>query len=524
MTVDAVVVGAGPNGLVAANLLSDAGWDVLLLEAESAVGGAVRSDRALSSDFVHDTCSSFYPLAAASPTIRGLHLERHGLRWVHAPAVLGNPLPRRGWAMLHRDRERTAAELNEQTPGDGDAWMALCRQWDRVGGAVVGALLTPIPPVRNTARLLARLPKSGGAGFLRMLLRPARSMCEELFAGPEARQLIAGNALHADIAVDAPGSGLMGWLLAMLGQHEGFPVPEGGAGELSAALARRFTDRGGTIRCSARVDRVVVDSGRATGVVTSDGETVQVRRAVVADVVAPRLYGGLVPWDHLPRHIRRDMAGFEWDPGTVKVDWALDGPVPWDKPPSAAPGTVHIADSLEDLATSQLQINNGAVPARPFLLVGQMTTTDATRSPAGTESVWAYTHVPQVVCSDAGEDGITGAWGPTDCERMADRIQARIEEHAPGLADRVRVRRVLAPPDLEGIDESLVGGALNGGTSSLHQQAVLRPVPGLGRAETPVRGLYLASASAHPGGGVHGACGSNAARAALFHDRIRLRA
>jgi phytoene dehydrogenase-like protein len=151
-----------------------------------------------------------------------------------------------------------------------------------------------------------------------------------------------------------------------------------------------------------------------------------------------------------------------------------------------------------------------------------MTTADPSRSPAGTESVWAYTHVPQVVRSDAGDEGITGDWGPSDSARMADRIQARIEEHAPGFGDRVRVRRVLAPPDLEGIDENLVGGAINGGTSSLHQQAVLRPTPGLGRAETPVRGLYLASASAHPGGGVHGACGSNAARAALFHDRIRL--
>jgi phytoene dehydrogenase-like protein len=522
MSFDAVVVGAGPNGLVAANLLVDAGWDVLLLEAEASVGGAVRSDQALSADFVHDTCSSFYPLAAASPTIQSLHLERYGLRWVHAPAVLANPLPGHEWTVLHRDRERTAAELAAQTPGDGDAWMALCRQWDKVGDEVVRALLTPLPPVRSSARLLTKLPRSGGAGFVRMLLRPVRSLCEELFDGPAARLLVAGNALHADIAMDAPGSGLMGWLLAMLGQHHGFPVPQGGAGELSAALARRLTERGGTLRCSARVDRVVVEEGRATGVVTSVGERIAARRAVVADVVAPRLYGHLVSWDHLPRRTRRDMAGFEWDPGTVKVDWALDGPIPWKTAPSAAPGTVHVADSLEDLATSQLQINNGAVPARPFLLLGQMTTADPSRSPAGTESVWAYTHVPQVVRSDAGDEGITGDWGPSDSARMADRIQARIEEHAPGFGDRVRVRRVLAPPDLEGIDENLVGGAINGGTSSLHQQAVLRPTPGLGRAETPVRGLYLASASAHPGGGVHGACGSNAARAALFHDRIRL--
>jgi phytoene dehydrogenase-like protein len=520
--VDAVVVGAGPNGLVAANLLTDAGWRVLLLEAEPSVGGAVRSDRALSPDFVHDTCSSFYPLAAASPTIQAMRLEQYGLTWVHAPAVVANPLPGGRWATLYRDREDTASALDAHAAGDGDAWMALCRQWDRVGEDVIGALLTPMPPVRHAARLLARLPKSGGADFVRMLLRPARSLCQEHFAGAAARMLVAGNALHADIPMDSPGSGLMGWLLVMLGQHHGFPVPRGGAGELSGALARRFENRGGTIRCSQRVDRVLVENGRATGVVTSTGDRVHARRAVVADVVAPRLYGDLVDWSHLPARVRRDMRGFEWDPATVKVDWALDGPIPWDPAPPSAPGTVHVADSLEDLATSQLQINTGDVPARPFLLLGQMTTADATRSPRGTESVWAYTHVPHDVRSDAGAGGITGRWDASDNERMADRIQARIEEHAPGFGDRVRVRRILSPPDLESLDQSLVGGALNGGTSSLHQQAVLRPKPGLGRAETPVRGLYLASASAHPGGGVHGACGSNAARAALFHDRMRL--
>jgi phytoene dehydrogenase-like protein len=520
-SVDAVVVGAGPNGLVAANLLVDAGWEVLLLEAEPTVGGAVRSDRSVSPDFVHDTCSSFYPLAAASPTITALELEKHGLTWVHAPAVLGNPLPDGGWAVLHRDRADTAADLERQAPGDGEAWMTLCRQWDEVGDAVVGALLSPMPPLRQGARVLSRLRRTDGPGLLRMLARPARSLCQEVFSGPAARMLVAGNALHADIAMDAPGSGLMGWLLAMLGQHVGFPVPQGGAGELSEALARRLTSKGGVVRTSTRADRVLVESGRAVGVVTSHGERVGARRAVVADVVAPTLYGGLVDWADLPGRLRRHMDGFEWDPGTFKVDWALDGAVPWANAPGRAPGTVHIADSLEDLAISQLQITNGAVPARPFLLTGQMTTTDPTRSPPGTESVWAYTHVPRDVRYDAGSGGIEGAWDDSDNERMADRMQARIEEHAPGFGDRVRARRVLSPRGLQDLDENLDGGALNGGTSSLHQQAVLRPTPGLGRAETPVRGLYLASASAHPGGGVHGACGSNAARAALFHDKVR---
>jgi phytoene dehydrogenase-like protein len=184
------------------------------------------------------------------------------------------------------------------------------------------------------------------------------------------------------------------------------------------------------------------------------------------------------------------------------------------------PGTVHVGESLDEVATWMDQVNAHTVPDRPFLLVGQMAVADPSRAPAGAESVWAYTHVPQRTLRDAG-GSIRGTWDGADLERMADRMQARLEEYAPGFANTVVARRVLGPRELERHDENLVGGAINGGTANLHQQLVFRPVPGLGRAETPVRGLYLGSASAHPGGGVHGACGSNAARAALAHARVR---
>jgi phytoene dehydrogenase-like protein len=185
------------------------------------------------------------------------------------------------------------------------------------------------------------------------------------------------------------------------------------------------------------------------------------------------------------------------------------------------PGTVHLAESVDEIAQSQLEIRNDAVPARPFLLIGQMAAADPGRAPAGAEALWAYTHVPHHTRSDAGDGSITGRWDRDDAERMADRMQARLEQFAPGFGDRVLARRVLGPREMQERDENLVNGALNGGTANLHQQLVFRPVPGLGRAETPVRGLYLASASAHPGGGVHGACGSNAARAAIAHHRVR---
>jgi phytoene dehydrogenase-like protein len=518
---DAIVVGSGPNGLVAANLLADAGWDVLVLEAQPRIGGAVASDSSVHEGYVHDTFSSFYPLAAASPTISGLGLERHGLEWVHAPAVVGHALDEGRWAVLHRDRNDTAASLDALCPGDGDAWLELCRWWGRISEPLIGALLTPFPPVRHGSSLALHAARAGGLDLVRRMLMPVRGLGAELFRGEGPRLLLAGNAAHADIPLDAPGSGLMGVLLTMLGQTVGFPVPEGGSSRLTDALAARFTQRGGEIRCDAPATRLEVDRGRVVAVRT-DGTRIVVRRAVVAAVVAPILYERLLRPEDLPARVRRGMRRFQLDPATLKVDWALDSPVPWAQAPPVAPGTVHVADSLAELSEANGQISGGLVPERPFLLVGQMTTADPTRSPAGTEALWAYTHVPQRVKGDAGEDSLTGTWDRDECERFADRMQQRLEDRAPGFTSRIRARRILGPHELEEANPNLLGGAVNGGTSQLHQQLVFRPVPGNGRAETGIGGLYLASASAHPGGGVHGAPGSNAARAALAHDRLHL--
>ncbi|WP_329293820.1 phytoene desaturase family protein [Streptomyces sp. NBC_01455] len=516
---DAVVIGAGPNGLIAANLLADAGWSVEVLEAQDEPGGAVRHDRGVDPDFASDLFSAFYPLAAASPVLAALNLEREGLGWSHAPKVLAHPLQDGHCAVLSRDPEETAASLETFAPGDGAAWKELREVWETLRPDILDALFTPFPPLRAGARLAWRLRAAGGLRLARTMVLPVRRLGEEEFRGEGGRLLLAGTALHADLSPEAAGSGGFGWLMSMLGQTYGFPVPTGGSGALTAALVRRLARRGGAVHCGEPVTEVVVHGGRAVGVRTRSGEAVPARRAVLADVSAPALYGSLVAERHLPGRLLADLKRFQWDFATFKVDWALNGPVPWTCPEASRAGTVHLAEGVDGLTRFAAQIAMGLIPDEPFALFGQMTTTDPSRSPRGTESAWAYTHVPHRVRGDAGDEGLNGSWDTREQEAMADRVEAQVERYAPGFRGLIRARRILAPPTLEGLDANLHGGAINGGTTALHQQLVFRPVPGSGRAETPVPGLYLASASAHPGGGVHGAPGANAARAALRRHR-----
>ncbi|MFF8014973.1 FAD-dependent oxidoreductase [Streptomyces sp. NPDC007929] len=516
---DAVVVGAGPNGLVAANVLADAGWSVEVLEEQPEPGGAVRHDTGVDPAFVSDLFSSFYPLAAASPVLTALHLDKHGLRWSHAPSVLAHPLTDGGCAVLDRNIDTTAASLDTFEPGDGAAWQRLHQVWQDLRPGLLDALFTPFPPVRAMARLGLRLRAAGGLRMARSLVLPVRRLGEEEFRGEGGRLLLAGNALHADLAPESAGSGGFGWLMAMLGQTYGFPVPAGGSGALTSALVRRLESRGGRVRCGHRVEHVVVCGGRAVGVRTAGGDAVRARRAVLADVSVPALYGGLVDPAHLPAQLLDDLRRFQWDFGTFKVDWALDGPVPWQAEQASRAGTVHLADGMDELTRFTAQIAMRQVPDRPFTIFGQMTTSDTTRSPQGTESAWAYTHIPHEIRADAADEGITGRWDTKDQELMADRVERQVERFAPGFRSLIRGRRILAPPTLEALDGNLAGGAINGGTTAMHQQLVFRPLPGTGRPETPVPGLYLASAGAHPGGGVHGAPGANAARAALRRNR-----
>jgi len=525
-TPDAVVVGAGHHGLVAANMLADQGWDVVVLEAADVAGGAVRTAELTVPGFHHDVFSAFYPLAAASPVLADLHLEDHGLRWRRAPLALANPTPGGPTAVISTDVDVTAASLDAFAPGDGERWRALFDQWMRLDPHVVAAVLAPFPPLRPALPLVTRLLRDGGtaelARFARFALLPARRMGDERFSGEGGPLLLAGNALHADLAPESPGSGVYGWLLAMLAQQVGFPVPEGGAGRLTDALVARMQARGVELRCGERVVAVDVTGGRATGVRTAGGETIPASRAVLADVAAPELYLHLVGTEHLPAATTSDVRAFEWDAATFKVDWALSAPIPWSDPRCRQAGTVHLADSVDHLSDVANALATRRIPDAPFCLVGQQSMTDRTRMPAGAETAWSYAHIPHQPRRDLGPDGLTGRWDDDEAAIFAARMEDRIETYAPGFRRSVLGRHILTPAAMQAADANLVDGAISGGTAKLHQQLVFRPVPGLGRAETPIAGLFLASASAHPGGGVHGACGANAARSALAHARANL--
>ena len=503
-TADAVVIGAGPNGLVAANALVDAGWDVVVLEANAEVGGAVRSAEVTAPGFVTDLFSAFYPLAAASPVIRALDLGAHGLFWEQSPDVLAHALDDGRAAVLSPQVARTAQSVDAFAPGDGEAWMEMFEQWRRIRDPLLDALFTPFPPITSTVRLLRRLGTAGTVDLARLTVTPVRRLARERFRGEGAALLLEGNAMHSDVPPDAAGSGVFGWLLAMLGQDVGFPVPRGGAQQLASSLQRRVVAGGGEVRTGARVTSVVVSGGRAVGVRLEDGTTVRARKAVLADVAAPSLYRDLVGAQHLPARFVRGLDTFQWDNPTLKVNWALDRPLPWRAEGARGAGTVHLGADSDGLVDVAADLSVGRVPERPFVLFGQMTTADATRSPAGTESAWAYTHVPH------GVD-----WTREQVDAHVQRVEDAVERVAPGFAATAVARHVQAPGDLHAADANLVEGAINAGTSGLHQQLFMRPTPGLGRPETPLPGLYLAGASAHPGGGVHGACGWNAARAAL---------
>lgn len=508
---DACVIGGGHNGLVASIALADAGWDVVLVEA-SHLGGAIRSVRRRP-ETVTDLFSAFYPLAAASPVLRAFDLDQHGLQWSHAEVVLSHPADEKATeaAALYRDAYRTAEALENDHPGDGDTWLGLAAEWQRLREPLLSALFSPFPPLRPAAQLARTLGLADGLHFARFFLLPVRRMGEELFGGEQGRLLLTGNALHADVPTTAPVSGAFGWLLSMLAQDVGFPVPRGGAGALAEALASRARAAGVQILTGTPVDEVLVAGGRAMGARLADGRLIRARRAVLAAIDAEILLRELVPRNALPRRLLDDLDHFDRDLPTVKVNWTLPRTPVWRAEPAGRSGVVHVGADADGAERWSGEIERGELPERPFMLLGQMTTADSSRSTDGSQSIWAYTHLPRgCTVTRLGTAAVSAAVAETVA-----RMDEVLDAHAPGFGEEAIDRFVQGPADLAAENPNLVDGGIGGGTSQLRQQLVFRPVPGLGRPELPVEHLYLAGASAHPGGGVHGGCGWNAAVACL---------
>ncbi|MDX6718790.1 MAG: hypothetical protein QOJ63_1044 [Solirubrobacteraceae bacterium] len=500
---DAVVIGSGPNGLVAAITLARGGRSVLVVESAATLGGSIATEELTLPGFHHDVFSAVHPASVASPVLAELKLERHGLRWIHPELAMAHPLPDGRAAVLSRDLSRTRTNLDGLSTGDGQRWQDLVEPYLRHWEAVRATMLAGFPPVRGPVKLVAGLRLQGALDFARLVMMSAEGLAREVFAGQGAAWLY-GSSLHGDAPLDAAGSAISGVYLNLLGHAVGWPSAQGGAGRLADAMVECLHEHGGHTRTSAGAERVHARRGRVTGVTLADGETVQARTVVAT--TTPHALVALAGDALGDSYVRRALR-FRYGQQTVKLDWALDAPIPWTSEDARRAGTVHVGGTVAELRRALHDVRGGRLPEQPFLLSGQQTIADPTRAPEGKHTVWAYTHTPP---------GVDWALRRED---FADAVERQIERFAPGFRERLLARHVMVPADLQQRNANLVGGDVGGGSYAM-DQLVFRPLPSLNPYATPLRGLYFGSASAFPGGAVHGIPGHAAAKAALRGARL----
>lgn len=497
---DVVVIGAGPNGLVAACMMAKAGMKVLVLEAHpTRPGGALATEESTLPGFHHDVGAAFFPFANKSPAFVELDLLGNGLEVRNSKFESVHPSVDGTFAALSRDLEVTAQHFG--SPKDGAKWAKVARWYTRIEDRLLPGMLHSFPAVGPLLRLGPLHPLRLAA----MFTTTGKGLGRRLFETDAAARVIPALGLHTDVGPDDTfGSGI-GLMLALTAMTGGFAVPVGGAGAITATLITILEAHGGAVEVDSRVEEIVLDGKKAVAVKTAKGEEIRVGQAVMADTAAATLYLSLLDQGALPGFALSKMKRFPQGWGTFKMDWALNAPVPWTCEAAREGAVVHTGDSLDDLSRFTNQVRGGSLPDNPYLVIGQQSLADPSRAPEGKHTLWAYSRVPNT---------IEGGWAK-HAEALGDVIDARIEALAPGFRETVLERRVVSPRGLEEMDENLVGGDLGGGSNAWNRQLIFRPLFPWFRNRTPIKRLYLCSSYTHPGAGVHGMCGYNAARSAL---------